>query len=95
MKQYVYLLFPKLQLLTLSNPTSHIHHPVSVNLIQRPPHSPPIAGTSAISACGDTTHRESNMWEDSEYLYIGVCSISDRVMWGSFPSLDNMRQQDL
>lgn len=50
-----------------------------------------MAGTGAISACGDTTHRELNMWEDSEFVYI-VCvfSISDKVRRRDFPSLDNI-----
>lgn len=75
--------------LILENFTHPPTNSVSVNLIQSPPRSPPIAGNGAISACGDTTRRESNMWEDSEFVYISVRSISDRVRWGNFLSLDD------
>lgn len=48
-----------------------------------------MAGTGAISACGDTTRRESNMWEGSEFVYIVcVCLVFLTRLGGEiFPAL--------
>lgn len=62
-------------------------HRVSAHLIQRPDRSLPEA---AISGCGDTTCQESNMWENTEPLFIAVCSVCDNTRRGDIPSLGNI-----
>lgn len=63
-------------------------HRISAHLIQRPDRSLPEA---AISGCGATTRRESNMWENIEPLFIAVRSVCDNTRRGDFPSLGNIR----
>lgn len=54
---------------------------------------PSLAGTVPISVDRDTTCRESNTWEDSQFVRIGVCAASLDVArrWGgrgeTFPAL--------